>query len=100
MYNVLIRPLVKEDALTSYLWRNDSKIWEFTGSKPDIVITKEIETAWIEKALKDKTSRRFAILCDQEYVGNVQLTNINDDCAEFHIFIGKKSFGERVFLNW
>ncbi|ROI02177.1 GNAT family N-acetyltransferase [Chryseobacterium sp. G0240] len=92
MHNVLIRPLVKEDALTSYQWRNDPEIWQFTGSRPDITITKEIESEWIEKVLKDDTSKRFAILCDREYIGNVQLTGITDESAEFHIFIGKKAF--------
>ncbi|UCA58850.1 GNAT family N-acetyltransferase [Chryseobacterium rhizoplanae] len=92
MYNVLIRPLVKEDALTSYQWRNDSEIWKFTGSRPNITVTQEVESEWIEKVLKDDSSKRFAILCDGEYIGNVQLTNINNDSAEFHIFIGKKEF--------
>lgn len=92
MYNVLIRPLVKEDALTSYQWRNDSEIWKFTGSRPNITVTQEVESEWIEKVLKDNSSKRFAILCDGEYIGNVQLTNINNDSAEFHIFIGKKEF--------
>lgn len=92
MYNVLIRPLVKEDALTSYQWRNDSEIWKLTGSRPNIIVTPEIESEWIEKVLKDDSSKRFAILCDGEYIGNVQLTNIDKDSAEFHIFIGKKEF--------
>ncbi|CAH0147866.1 GNAT family N-acetyltransferase [Chryseobacterium sp. Bi04] len=92
MYNVLIRPLVKKDALTSYQWRNDDEIWQFTGSKPNITITKEIESEWIEKVLQDNSSKRFAIICNEEYIGNVQLTNINSDSAEFHIFIGKKDF--------
>lgn len=92
MYNVLIRPLVKEDALTSYQWRNDPEIWKYTGSRPDITITKEIESEWIEKVLQDDTSKRFAIVCNEEYIGNVQLTNIDKYSAEFHIFIGKKEF--------
>lgn len=92
MYNVLIRPLAKEDAFTSYQWRNDPEIWTFTGSRPNIEITKEIETDWIQKVLADDSSKRFAILCDNQYIGNVQLTNINDSTAEFHIFIGDKNF--------
>ena len=92
MYNVLIRPLVKKDALTSYQWRNDDEIWQFTGSKPNITITQEIESEWIEKVLQDDSSKRFAIICNEEYIGNVQLTNINSDSAEFHIFIGEKDF--------
>ena len=89
--------MIIEDALTSYQWRNDPEVWKYTGSKPNVKITKEIESEWIEKALKDETSKRFAILCDEEYIGNVQLTNIADDMAEFHIFIGNKAFwGKRI----
>lgn len=92
MYSVLIRPLVKEDAYTSYQWRNDHEVWKFTGSAPNMEITPEIESNWIEKVLQDESCKRFAILCNEEYVGNVQLTNIKDNTAEFHIFIGKKEF--------
>jgi len=92
MYNVLIRPLQKEDALISYQWRNDPEVWKFTGSRPDIEITKEIESEWIVKALQDEKSKRFAILCDNEYIGNVHLNNIENNVAEFHIFIGNKDF--------
>lgn len=92
MYNVLIRPLQKEDALISYQWRNDPEVWKFTGSRPDIEITKEIEFEWIVKVLQDEKSKRFAILCDSEYIGNVHLNNIENNTAEFHIFIGNKDF--------
>lgn len=92
MYNVLIRPLQKEDALISYQWRNDPEVWKFTGSRPDIEITKEIESEWIVKVLQDEKSKRFAILCDNEYIGNVHLNNIENNTAEFHIFIGNKDF--------
>ncbi|WP_265132317.1 GNAT family N-acetyltransferase [Chryseobacterium oranimense] len=92
MYNVLIRPLQKEDALISYQWRNDPEVWKYTGSRPDIEITKEIESEWIVKVLQDEKSKRFAILCDNEYIGNVHLNNIENNAAEFHIFIGNKDF--------
>lgn len=93
MYNVLIRPLVETDALLSWKWRNDAEVWQYTGSKPDQYITYEIEKAWIEKALSDDTSRRFAIMANGEYVGNIQLTNIVENkTAEYHIFIGDKNY--------
>ncbi len=92
MYKILIRPLEKKDALISWKWRNDSDIWEFTGSRPDITITPEIEINWIEKILADSRSKRFAIIVDEIYVGNIQLTNITKNEAEYHIFIGEKSY--------
>ncbi|MAB57136.1 MAG: hypothetical protein CL524_06250 [Aequorivita sp.] len=91
--NILIRPLTIEDAAISYKWRNDPEVWKFTGSRPSREITAEIERDWLKNSLGDKSKTRFAILVDGEYVGNVQLTDIIlNKTAEFHIFIGDKSF--------
>ncbi len=93
MYNVLIRPLEISDAEISWKWRNNPKIWELTGSKPNQQITHEIEHDWIQKVIADHTTRRFAILVDDAYVGNIQLTNIIEyDTAEYHIFIGDTNY--------
>ncbi len=91
---VYIRPLKREDAFISFKWRNDPTVWKYTGRRPDRYITEEIELAWIEKALADATCRRFAICtCDSDkYIGNVQLTDITESSAQFHIFIGDRSF--------
>ncbi|MFT5777409.1 MAG: RimJ/RimL family protein N-acetyltransferase [Crocinitomicaceae bacterium] len=94
MINYFIRPLEETDALISCHWRNNPTIWEHTGSRPDIIITHEIELEWIKKVLLRKDEKRFAI-CDSQldkYIGNAQLTNIEDGSAEFHIFIGETSY--------
>jgi RimJ/RimL family protein N-acetyltransferase len=93
MIKVEIRPLKFEDASTSYLWRNDPEVWKLTGNRPTKFITKEIEENWIRSKLNESNSLRFAIIANDEYVGNIQLTNIisNQD-AEYHIFIGNKIF--------
>lgn len=92
MNKILIRPLEQRDAFTSYKWRNDSEVWKFTGSRPDKEITEEIELTWINKVINEKSSKRFAILVNDEYVGNIQLTNITSIDAEYHIFIGNKDY--------
>ncbi|WP_353085168.1 GNAT family N-acetyltransferase [Flavobacterium sp.] len=93
MYKVLIRPLIISDAQISFKWRNDPKIWELTGSKPKQEITLEIEHDWIKKAIADKTTKRFAILVDDVYVGNIQLTDIIEyDTAQYHVFIGDRNY--------
>lgn len=91
--DIYLRPLCREDALSSYRWRNDPEVWRYTGSRPNRVITPEIELNWIDKVLADSSSRRFAICLMEgdKYIGNVQLTDIKDGCAEFHIFIGERS---------
>lgn len=92
MFNILIRPLERNDAKTSFHWRNDPEVWKYTGNKPDRYITEDIEAEWIEKVTNEKNSKRFAIICELQYIGNIQLTNISASNAEFHIFIGNKEF--------
>lgn len=89
--SVYIRPLQVEDALTSYQWRNNSKIWRFTGSRPNREITPEIETGWIKTVLARENERRFAICLreNNRYIGNVFFTDIKDGEAQAHIFIGE-----------
>ena len=89
---VSVRPLKKEDALTSYKWRNNPVVWKYTGSRPDRYITPEIEMEWITRVLKNTDEKRYAIIAENEYVGNVQLLNITKQSAEFHIFIGDTNF--------
>ena len=60
-YEVYIRPLRREDAEVSYKWRNNPKIWEMTGSKPDREVTLKMELEWIDRVLQESNSRRFAI---------------------------------------
>lgn len=93
MYKVSIRPLQLEDATVSWKWRNDPEIWKYTGQRPDKIITEEIERNWLKEKLQEQSSKRFAILVDDVYVGNIQLTNLTDDkTAQYHIFIGEKSY--------
>ena len=89
---VTIRPLQRNDAFTSYKWRNDPNLWKLTGSKPDCIITPEIELAWIEKVMANIRDYRCAIVADGIYVGNIYLTNIQNKKADYHIFIGEKDY--------
>ena len=89
---VEIRPLQESDALISYQWRNNPVIWKYTGSRPNQTITKEIETEWIRNVLARPNEKRFAIVADGHYIGNTYLTEIHNDQAEFHIFIGEQDY--------
>lgn len=89
---VTIRPLEVNDALISYRWRNNPEIWEYTRNKPNIVVTPEIEFEWIKKVISNNDERRYAIIADGNYVGNTYLTNIKNNTASFHIFIGDKNY--------
>lgn len=94
---ISVRPLVEEDAEVSYTWRNDSRVWKHTKNRPDEIITREIERNWIKKAISDKSAFRYAILFDDNYIGNVQLTDVDHQAkqGEFHIFIGNLDYWGR-----
>lgn len=91
---VYIRPLEIKDALVSYSWRNNPRIWRLTGSRPTQYITPEIESEWLEKVLNRPDERRFAIcLCsDDRYIGNIYLTNIKQGRGMVHVFIGDMEY--------
>ena len=93
-YDIYLRPLSERDAHISWRWRNDPEIWMYTGSKPDRTITEEIEHNWIRRVLSEKNTKRYAICLSEtgEYIGNVQLTDINNNKAQLHIFIGEKKY--------
>ena len=93
-YSVYLRPLKFEDAKTSYKWRNNPKIWEFTPFKPTKLISLAMEKVWLKKALKNKNEYRFAIclLETGQYIGNIQLINVKNNSGCFHVFIGEPSF--------
>ena len=91
---IYLRRLEEKDAFTSHNWRNDPEIWKLTGKRPDRIITPKIELEWMRSVLNNKNESRFAICIksSNEYIGNVQLTNLLNGSAEFHIFIGEKKY--------
>ncbi len=90
--NVSIRPLQEFDAQTSYSWRNDKEVFALTTAQYDREISHEMELAWIKSVLAKKDDFRCAIEVDGQYVGNIYLTNIDAEKAEYHIFIGDKRY--------
>lgn len=89
---VKIRPLEPKDALTSVKWRNAPEVFKYTGSVYTHTITLENEIEWVNRVIGNVDEYRCAIIADGKYVGNIYLTGIHDGQAEYHIFIGDKSF--------
>lgn len=89
--DIIIRPLEKKDAYTSWKWRNDPEIFKNTGRNYSGPVRLEDELKWIREVLNRPDERRFAIMADDVYVGNVYLTGITPTEAEIGIFIGEKS---------
>ena len=90
--NISIRPLIEEDAYISYKWRNDSEVFKYTGNTYKNEITLESELQWIREVINRKDEYRCAILVENNYVGNIYLTDINNDSAIYHIFIGNRAY--------
>lgn len=102
MFNVYIRPLRVKDAYTSWKWRNDEDVWRFTGRTSLKKIELQDELNWINKVLNNSDERRFAICLAQNdrYIGNIQLTDIVENSAQYHIFIGEKEYwGQGIALK-
>lgn len=89
---VKIRPLQEQDAYTSVKWRNDPEVFKYTGNTYKNEILLETELAWINRVIKNENEYRCAILADGVYVGNIYLTDITNESAEYHIFIGNKDY--------
>lgn len=92
--SIYLRELFLSDAKISFIWRNNPLIWKYTGYKPDKIITEEMELDWLKKKLSNEKDHRFAICLkkNSQYIGNVQLINLHDNTAEFHLFIGEPAF--------
>ena len=90
--SVYLRPLCVDDASVSFRWRNDPDIWRYTGNRPNVVVTEEMEREWAKKVIADKTRANFAICLSpsNRYIGNIYLVNINGCSAELGIFIGEQ----------
>lgn len=89
---VTIRPLQEKDAYASVVWRNDSEVFKYTGNTYSHEILLENEIEWIRKVISNPNDYRCAILADDIYVGNIYLTDICSNCAEYHIFIGNREY--------
>ena len=90
---VYIRPLTVEDASTSYKWRNDAEVWRYTGSKPDRIVTEEMEREWARKVISDPARINYAICLrpSNKYIGNIYLVDVKDGCGELGVFIGDRN---------
>jgi len=90
--DVKIRPLRIEDAYTSVKWRNDNDVFKYTGNIYDHEITIESELEWIKRVIAKEDDYRCAIHADDVYIGNIYLTDISENSATYHIFIGNKDY--------
>ena len=87
-----IRKLNIKDARKSYKWRNDKEVFKYTGNTYNNYISYEVELEWIRRVIRNANEYRCAIEVNGVYVGNIYLTDIDGESAEYHIFIGEKEY--------
>lgn len=94
---IYLRKLKITDSEVSWKWRNNPEVWKLTGRKWNNYVSQEIEKDWIKKVISESNSVRLAICLSEndEYIGNVQFTNITESFATFHIFIGEPKYWGR-----
>ena len=90
--NVIIRPLQEQDAYSSVKWRNDPEVFKYTGNTYKNEITLDTELNWIRRVMANENEYRCAIMAGDVYVGNIYLTDITEESAHYHIFIGNKGY--------
>ena len=105
MGEIHLRPLTVGDAAISYKWRNDAGLWKYTGSRPTVAVTPEIERDWAARVIADSTRANYAICTsDESYIGNIYLIHMRDGIGELGIFIGErnchgKGYGTQALLE-
>jgi len=77
------------------------KIWKYTNFTWKENITINQEKLFLKKSIQNGKNLKMAIIyfCQNKniHIGNVQITNIVNDQAVFHIFIGDIKFWKRGF---
>jgi RimJ/RimL family protein N-acetyltransferase len=86
-----LEPLNEKHAAISFKWRNIDSLWKYTFNRPDKIVTYEMELDWIRNVLKNENEKRYAIIANSEYVGNIYLTSISNGKSFFGIFIGEEN---------
>ena len=89
---VQLGPLERKHLSENVKWLNDPEVTKYLRFFEPIDI--EGEQRWYEDLLKDNSRKVYAIkIVDGEYIGNLQLSNINlhDRKAELGILIGEKN---------
>jgi RimJ/RimL family protein N-acetyltransferase len=86
--DVTIAPITLDHAANMYRWMCDPSVSRNVGLRTEPSMEKTL--GWIRHALQDPTIRPYAILLDDQHVGNVVLDRIDTwvACARLSIYVG------------
>ena len=96
---IYLRPIIYKDYKNIYNWRKNPKIWKYTNFTWKKNMTLDLEKFFLKRSIQNRKNLKMAIIYFRQnkniHIGNVQITNIVNDQAVFHIFIGDPKFWNR-----
>ena len=94
--NFFIRPSVINDFDEIFRLRKNKKLWKHTlNSKFDI--NYKLKKKYYKKKIKLKKNLCYSIISlNNNFIGLIQLTNINKNIGEFHIVLNEKYWNKKI----
>jgi RimJ/RimL family protein N-acetyltransferase len=94
--NFFIRPSVISDFDAIFKLRKNKELWKHTlNSKFDI--SYKLQKKYYKKKIKLKKNLCFSIISlNSNFIGLIQLTNINKNIGEFHIVLNGKYWNKKI----
>ena len=100
-YKILtLRQQLKNDANTSYKWRNNKSIWEKTEGQGSFLkkkVSLSDEISWYQRSKKNNKRKNLSIIINDKLIGYIYFTDIIKNIAQFHIVIGNKLYWNKGF---
>lgn len=89
--DIFLEPLCEKHLEETYLWMQDEKLRK--DFMLPFLVTKEGHKEWYKRYLADASQKIWAIYCEERYVGNVGLKNIDtkNRKAEGWMYVGNSS---------
>jgi len=88
-YEIMLRPITKEDTENIVRWRNSEHVLENFLDKT--LITPESHICWLENFVNTNKAVQYIILANEIPIGTTFVKNIQTD-PELGIFIGEKEY--------
>jgi RimJ/RimL family protein N-acetyltransferase len=91
-----LRPSTINDFDEIFKLRKNKKLWKYT-SNSNFNYSYKIQKRYYKKKLSVKKNLSFSIISsNNNFIGLIQLTNINKNIGEFHIVLNEKYWNKKI----
>lgn len=91
-----LRPSTINDFNEIFKLRKNKKLWKYT-SNSNFNYSYKIQKRYYKKKLSVKKNLSFSIISENNnFIGLIQLTNINKNIGEFHIVLNEKYWNKKI----